>query len=72
MVSRLHYPDFKRISLAQLRLSKLVLVVAVTSGIAIINPRKLIFLPLTVYTLYGFKEYLLAAWKNRRHNLTDR
>lgn len=61
MVSRLRYRDFKRISLAQLRLSKLFLVVAVASAVALIDPRKLMFLPLTAYLLYGPKDSWLAA-----------
>lgn len=61
MVSRLRYRDFKRTSLAQLRLSKVFLVVAVASAVALINPRKLIFLPLTAYILYGPKDSWLAA-----------
>ena len=61
MVSRLPYRDFKRVSLAQLRLSKVFLVVAVASAVALINPRKLLFLPLTVYALYGPKDSWLAA-----------
>jgi len=61
MVSQLRYRDFKRIKLAQLRLSKLFLVLAVASCVALINPRKLIFLPLTTYLLYGPKDSLLAA-----------
>lgn len=66
MVSRLPYRDFKRISLAQLRFSKLFLVLAVASGVALINPRKLIFLPLTVYLLYGPKESWRAARATRQ------
>lgn len=61
MVSRLPYRDFKRISLAQLRVSKLFLVLAVAFGVALVNPRKLIFLPLTAYLLYGPKDSCLAA-----------
>lgn len=60
MVSRLRYRDFKRVSISQLRFSKLFLILAVASGVAIVDPRKLIFVPLTVYVLYGFKDSLLA------------
>lgn len=59
MVSHLPYRDFKRLNLSELRFSKLFLAVAVASGIAVLNPRKLIFLPLSVYLLYGPKDSLL-------------
>ncbi|MEW6233062.1 MAG: CDP-diacylglycerol--serine O-phosphatidyltransferase [Chloroflexota bacterium] len=61
MVSRLRYRDFKRINLTELRFSKLFLVLAVTSGVALIDLRKLIFLPLVAYLLYGPKDSWLAA-----------
>lgn len=67
MVSRLRYRDFKRISLAELRFSKLFQVVAVASGVALLNPRKLIFLPLMAYLLYGPKDSLLAARTTSAH-----
>lgn len=59
MVSHLPYRDFKRINLSDLRFSKLFLAVVVASGVALLNPRKLIFLPLTVYLFYGPKDSLL-------------
>ncbi len=59
MVSHLPYRDFKRINLSELRFSKLFLAVVAASAIALLNPRKLIFLPLTVYLLYGPKDSLL-------------
>ena len=71
MVSRLSYRDFKRISLAQLRLSKVFLVVAVASAVALINPRKLIFLPLMAYLLYGPKDSWLTARASRTDQRTD-
>ncbi len=61
MVSHLPYRDFKHINLSDLRFSKLFLAVVVVSGIALLNPRKLIFLPLTVYLLYGPKDSLLKT-----------
>ncbi len=66
MVSRLRYRDFKRVNLAELRASKLFLVVAMASGVALIDPRKMIFLPLIAYLLYGPKDSLLAARANDR------
>ncbi len=64
MVSQLPYRDFKRVHWSELRLSKLFLAVTVASVFALINPRKLIFLPLAIYLLYGPKDYLIAARKN--------
>lgn len=61
MVSRLRYRDFKRINFSQLRFSKLFLLLAVASGVAMVEPRKLLFVPLTVYVLYGFKDSWLAV-----------
>ena len=66
MVSQLPYRDFKRIHWSELRLSKLFLAVTVASIFALINPRKLIFLPLAIYLLYGPKDRLMAAQENRR------
>jgi hypothetical protein len=37
------------------------LVVAIASAVVLVNPEKLIFLPLTGYLLYGVKDGLLAA-----------
>lgn len=61
MVSRLPYRDFKRINLRQLRFSKLFLILVAASAVALINPQKFLFLPLTVYLLYGPKDGLLAT-----------
>jgi len=66
MVSRLRYRDFKRVNLTDLRFSKLFLVLVIASGVALINPRKLIFLPLVTYLSYGPKDSLLAARTNAR------
>lgn len=66
MVSRLRYPDFKRLNLAQLRSLKLFLVIIgvliIVSAVAMINPKKLIFMPLIIYALYG----PIAGWRHKR------
>lgn len=62
MTSQLRYRDFKRLSLAELRLSKLFVVVAAASFVALVEPRKLIFLPLAAYLLYGPKD----SWRATR------
>lgn len=69
MVSRLRYRDFKRLDLSQLRFSKLFIVVAAASGVALVNPRKLIFLPLTVYALYGPKDSWFTGRSAARQSL---
>lgn len=68
MVSPLRYRDFKRIDLSELRFSKLFLVMAVASVVALLDLRKLVFLPLAVYVLYGPKDSWLAALAERKAN----
>ncbi len=70
MISRLSYRDFKRIDLSEVRFSKLFLGVAIASVIALINPRKLLFLPFAVYLVYGPKESLMKI-HNKRGNTNE-
>lgn len=62
MVSTLPYPDFKHVSLRELRSSKVFLAVAASGVVAFIDPAKLLILPLAVYFLYGPKDGPIAGW----------
>ncbi len=62
MVSSLPYPDFKHVSLRELRSSKVFLAVGGSGLVALIDPAKLLFLPLAVYLVYGPKDGVATRW----------
>lgn len=66
MVSHLRYRDFKRVDLRRLRRSKVFLAILVSAAVALIDPRKLLFLPLATYVIYGPKDALDELRRLRR------
>ncbi len=67
MISQLPYRDFKRIHFSEMRFSKFLLIVVAASIVSLLNPRKLIFLPLTIYLLYGPKDRLFKTGPAASH-----
>jgi len=68
MVSRIRYPDMKRLNVRNIRLWKILLFIGVAIGVAIgvviavalVDPKHLILLPSTIYILYGVKDWVLS------------
>ena len=64
MVSRVHYPDLKRLNVRDIRLWKILLFIGVATGaaiaVALVDPRLLFFLPSAIYILYGIKDWVLS------------
>ena len=65
MVSRVRYPDLKRLNVRNIRLWKILLFIGVVAiGIVITvtlaDPKHLIFLPSIIYILYGIKDWVFS------------
>ena len=60
MVSRVHYPDMKRLNVRDTRLWKILLFIGLAIAVTLVNPKQLIFLPCTIYILYGFKGWIFS------------
>lgn len=76
MISTVKYPNFKKIGLPKKAVAYTPLVVIFAVVIAVVFPdqmAKLIFIPLVIYALYGFKQNIkrLARRKRRQNNSTD-
>ncbi|ANF98411.1 CDP-diacylglycerol--serine O-phosphatidyltransferase [Paenibacillus bovis] len=74
MVSRVKYPNFKKVGVPRkaLWLAPFVIIVAVV--IAIMFPdqvSKLIFVPLALYALYGFQQNIRQLTRRRKHQDED-
>jgi len=63
MVSRIRYPNMKRLNARDIRLWKILLFIGVATGVAIavalVDPMRLILLPSIIYILYGIKNWVL-------------
>ena len=60
MVSRIHYPDMKRLNVRDIKLWKILLVIGIAIAVAFVNLRYLIFLPSVIYILYGLKNWVFS------------
>jgi len=60
MVSRIHYPDMKRLNVKDIKLWKILLFIGVAIAVAWVDLRYLIFLPSAIYILYGLKNWVLS------------
>ena len=64
MVSRVRYPDMKRLNARDIRRWKILLFIGVAIGVVIavtlVNPRYLLPLPAIIYILYGIKDWVLS------------
>ncbi|WP_458121191.1 CDP-diacylglycerol--serine O-phosphatidyltransferase [Paenibacillus sp. Z6-24] len=74
MVSRVKYPNFKKVGIPRKALWLAPFVVAAAVIIAIMFPdqvSKLIFVPLAVYALYGFQQNIRRLIRRRNHRDDD-
>ncbi|WP_046213364.1 CDP-diacylglycerol--serine O-phosphatidyltransferase [Paenibacillus wulumuqiensis] len=74
MVSRVKYPNFKKVGIPRKALWLAPFVVAAAVIIAIMFPdqvSKLIFVPLAVYALYGFQQNIRRLIRRRNHQDDD-
>jgi len=60
MVSRIHYPDMKRLNVRDIKLWKVLLVIGIAIAVTLVDLRYLIFLPSAIYILYGLKNWGLS------------
>lgn len=66
MVSSIHYPKLEHIVFYIRNYYKLFLMLFISILILLINPKKLIFLPLFAYILYGIKIWVLVKLKVKK------
>ncbi|WP_017815337.1 MULTISPECIES: CDP-diacylglycerol--serine O-phosphatidyltransferase [Paenibacillus] len=74
MVSRVKYPNFKKVGIPRKALWLAPFVVIVAVVIAIMFPdqvSKLIFVPLALYALYGFQQNIRQLTRRRKHQDED-
>ena len=64
MISPIHYPKIEYMISHILHYYKLFLILLISIFVLFINPKKLIFLPLFVYILYGVKIWALIKLEN--------
>ncbi|AOZ93331.1 CDP-diacylglycerol--serine O-phosphatidyltransferase [Paenibacillus crassostreae] len=70
MVSRVKYPNFKKVGLPKKAVLGAPIVIVIAVAIAVIFPEqisKLIFIPLVIYAIYGVKQNIETALRRRRH-----
>lgn len=60
MVSRVHYPDMKRLNVRDIKLWKILLLIGIAIAVALVDLKYLIFLPFVIYILYGIKGWVLS------------
>ena len=68
MVSRVRYPDIKRLNVRYARIWEIILLIVAVTAVALINPRHLLFLPFIIYILYGFKNWALSKVRTKGQN----
>lgn len=74
MVSRVRYPNFKKIGLPKKAVMFAPIVIVVAVAIAVIFPAqisKLIFIPLVVYAVYGVKQSVERGIRRRRNKASE-
>ena len=60
MVSRVHYPDMKRLNVRDIKLWKILLLIGMAIAVTLVDLKYLIFLPFVIYILYGIKGWVLS------------
>jgi len=60
MVSRVRYPDMKRLNVRDIKLWKILLLIGMAIAVTLVDLKYLIFLPFVIYILYGIKGWVLS------------
>lgn len=60
MVSRVRYPDMKRLNVRDIKLWKILLLIGIAIAVTLVDLKYLIFLPFVIYILYGIKGWVLS------------
>jgi CDP-diacylglycerol--serine O-phosphatidyltransferase len=74
MISRVRYPNFKKVGLPKKVVIGAPIVIVIAVAIAVMFPEqisKLIFIPLVVYAVYGVQKSIERSLRRRRHKKKD-